>query len=285
MLDVSFTTTDGTKISLISDMNYTSFHADISSQPVTLSVGDLSSGKVIDVTETLGSGTLKGTLDFLNKSGDFDNSDFKGLGYYEKAFDSLVETFATALNEANKAVKLDANGKPIENPPGSGQYEMEDRPLFEQIDPNKPFSASNIKLADNWVNGTYGVTNSTDVIDGKIGATANDSVLNMIKLFDSDLQFKVNGNTFFTGSFTDCFKNIESTLGVDKKSAETMVTNQIAVLNQTANSRDGVSGVQLDEEGMNLMHFNQSYTAATRLMTTLDEALDTLINRTGVVGR
>ena len=29
----------------------------------------------------------------------------------------------------------------------------------------------------------------------------------------------------------------------------------------------------------------QSYTAAARLMTTLDEALDTLINRTGVVGR
>ena len=60
--------------------------------------------------------------------------------------------------------------------------------------------------------------------------------------------------------------------------------NQISVLNQTANSRDSVSGVQLDEEGMNLMHYNQSYTAAARLMTTLDEALDTLINNTGVVG-
>ena len=69
------------------------------------------------------------------------------------------------------------------------------------------------------------------------------------------------------------------------KSAQTTLTNQISVLNQTSNSRDAVSGVQLDEEGMNLMHYNQSYTAAARLMTTLDEALDTLINRTGVVGR
>lgn len=301
VLDVFFTATDGTKVSLISDMNYSSFNADISGQPVTLSAFDLDSGQVVDITNTLGSGTLKGTLDFLNKSGDFDTSDFKGLGYYEKAFDSLVETFATTLNEANKAVKFDANGTPVKNanydpnapkdpadpaydPTKINEYEMEDRPLFQKINANDPWGASNIKLADDWINSTYGITNSTDVIDGKIGATDNENILKMLKLFDSDVTFKVNGDTFFTGSFHDCFKNIESTLGVDKQSEDTMVKNQLAVLNQTANSRDGVSGVQLDEEGMNLMHFNQSYTAA-RLMTTLDEALDTLINRTGVVGR
>ena len=41
----------------------------------------------------------------------------------------------------------------------------------------------------------------------------------------------------------------------------------------------------LDEEGINLLHYQQSYSAAARLMTTLDEALDKLINGTGVVGR
>ena len=81
------------------------------------------------------------------------------------------------------------------------------------------------------------------------------------------------------------FANIENTLGIDTKSESTMLQNQITVLNQTSNSRDGVSGVQLDEEGMNLLHYNQSYSAAARLMTTLDEALDKLINGTGVVGR
>ena len=74
-------------------------------------------------------------------------------------------------------------------------------------------------------------------------------------------------------------------MAIDLKSANTTLNNQISVLNQTANTRDGISGVQLDEEGMDLMHYNQSYTAAARLMTTLDEALDTLINKTGVVGR
>ena len=78
---------------------------------------------------------------------------------------------------------------------------------------------------------------------------------------------------------------LENTLAIDLKSANTTLQNQISVLNQTASTRDGVSGVQLDEEGMDLMHYNQSYTAAARLMTTLDEALDTLINKTGIVGR
>ena len=57
------------------------------------------------------------------------------------------------------------------------------------------------------------------------------------------------------------------------------------VINTIAQSKDQVSGVSLDEEGVNLMQYQQSYTAAARLMTTLDEALDKLINGTGVVGR
>ena len=68
-------------------------------------------------------------------------------------------------------------------------------------------------------------------------------------------------------------------------SSTVMLDNQITVLNQTSNSRDAISGVQLDEEGMNLLHYNQSYSAAARLITTLDEMLDKLINGTGVVGR
>ncbi len=48
--------------------------------------------------------------------------------------------------------------------------------------------------------------------------------------------------------------------------------------------RDSVSGVYLDEEGINLLKYQQSYNAAARFMTTLDEALDTIINRMGRVG-
>lgn len=287
ILEVNFTDTYGEKHTLISDDRYSSFHADITGEPVTLTMID-ADGNTTNVTDRLGSGTLKGTLDLLNKSGDFDGSDFKGIGYYEKALNSLVDTFANAFNELNKVKGED--GKPI---PG------QEHPLFVTTDGKTGkgvFTASNIKIADDWMNGTYGITASNEyvVVDKDKGTTANENILKMVKLLESKtVEFSVpvieNGVSrdikFYTGNFHDCFANLEATLGIDYKATNTMLQNQISVLNETSNNRDAISGVQLDEEGMDLLHYNQSYSAAARFMTTLDEALDKLINSTGVVGR
>ena len=43
--------------------------------------------------------------------------------------------------------------------------------------------------------------------------------------------------------------------------------------------------ISLIEEAMNIMRYQQSYNASARLMTALDEMLNTLITNTGVVGR
>jgi flagellar hook-associated protein 1 FlgK len=50
------------------------------------------------------------------------------------------------------------------------------------------------------------------------------------------------------------------------------------------NNRQSVSGVSIEEEVTNLMTFQRGYQAAARAMTTMDDVLDTLINRTGRVG-
>ncbi len=296
VLDVYFNDVNGKKHTLITDGRFGEFSTNVKKLPVTLELTDADSGDTVQLAgnqedpnnpgqqiyvEILGSGTIKGTLDFLNKSGDFDHTDFKGLGYYEKALDSLVDTFAKAFNEANASI-FDKDGNKLTTP--------EARDLFETSDGSTDFTAKNIKISDKWLNGTYGITISNKVINGEGGSTANENIMNMIKMLEKSYSFEVNDQygapvQFYNGSFHDCFANLENTLGIDAKSAETMLTNQITVLNQTSNSRDGVSGVQLDEEGMNLLHYNQSYNAAARLMTTLDEALDKLINGTGVVGR
>ncbi len=328
-LHVDFTDTEGVKHSIISDSLFSRFDADVENQPVELTLFD-AKGATVDITNVLGSGTLKGTLDFLNKAGDFDGSDFKGLGYYEKTLDSLVATFAKEFNKANlpydengnrtnlkdkdgnvivpkdkdgKPIyeQTDAQGNPIQAVDKNGQPLVDANgdpvylysyALFETKDGTGNFSASNIKIADNWANGTYGITASSKyvVTDEETGTTANENVLNMIKLLEKSTTFTAansagNEITFYKGSFHDCFANLEVTLGIDYKAANTMLANQISVLNETSNARDAVSGVQLDEEGMDLLHYNQSYSAAARFMTTLDEALDKLINGTGVVGR
>ena len=48
--------------------------------------------------------------------------------------------------------------------------------------------------------------------------------------------------------------------------------------------RQSVAGVSLDEEMTNLIRFQRAYQASSRAMSTMDEMLDVLINRTGRVG-
>ncbi len=91
--------------------------------------------------------------------------------------------------------------------------------------------------------------------------------------------------THYTGNFSQCYSNLENTQGIDSSANQAILSNHISVLQQTADSKDAVSGVSLDEEGISLMQYQRSFSAAARLMTTLDEALNTLINNTGIVGR
>jgi flagellar hook-associated protein 1 FlgK len=52
-----------------------------------------------------------------------------------------------------------------------------------------------------------------------------------------------------------------------------------------AGAQQSVAAVDGDEETINLLAYQTAYQAAARVMTAVDEALDVLINRTGVVGR
>ena len=45
------------------------------------------------------------------------------------------------------------------------------------------------------------------------------------------------------------------------------------------------TSVDVDEEMMNMLTTQRAYEGAARMLTAVDQALDTLINRTGLVGR
>lgn len=51
------------------------------------------------------------------------------------------------------------------------------------------------------------------------------------------------------------------------------------------NARAAEHGVSLDEEMVGLVRYQRSLEAAARVMTTVDQALDVLVNRVGIVGR
>lgn len=83
----------------------------------------------------------------------------------------------------------------------------------------------------------------------------------------------------------DFFRGIIGELGVSAQESERLAENQNLLLTQVENQRTSLTGVSIDEELINLVKYQQGYNAAARLITTIDEMVDTIINRMGLVGR
>lgn len=73
-------------------------------------------------------------------------------------------------------------------------------------------------------------------------------------------------------------------VGTEMDEAVNGETSAQALLNTVEERRESVSGVSLDEEMTKLQSYQRAYEASARAMTALDEALETLITRTGKVG-
>jgi flagellar hook-associated protein 1 len=73
-------------------------------------------------------------------------------------------------------------------------------------------------------------------------------------------------------------------VGADTAAAKQAKTTADALLMSVDDRRTSVAGVSLDEEMANMVRFQRGYQASARAMSTVDEMLDTLINRTGRVG-
>src|SRR5690606_9345251 len=81
----------------------------------------------------------------------------------------------------------------------------------------------------------------------------------------------------WSGAVVDLGVNTRAAIRRAEAAESTRVIAESQLLSQTA--------VDLDEESVNLVMYQRAYEAAARVLTTVDEMLDTLINRTGVVGR
>jgi flagellar hook-associated protein 1 FlgK len=71
-------------------------------------------------------------------------------------------------------------------------------------------------------------------------------------------------------------------LGVEAQTATTRAATQARFVVEAENQRTAVSGVNLDEEMTNLVMSQRAYESSARLLSAVDEMLDTLINRTAV---
>ncbi|EKN64726.1 flagellar hook-associated protein 1 [Neobacillus bataviensis LMG 21833] len=100
----------------------------------------------------------------------------------------------------------------------------------------------------------------------------------------NNLKFK---NVSFSNQSTtmnNFYRTIVGDVGIKTKEAMQMGNNSDILVQQAESRRQSVSGVSIDEEMTNMVRFQQSYNAASRYISVMDEVLDKLINGTGRVG-
>ncbi len=79
----------------------------------------------------------------------------------------------------------------------------------------------------------------------------------------------------------DFYNSLISKIGTEAREARQEYTTQSELMTELENMRQSVMGVNLDEEMANMVQFQQSYNAAARMISTMNDMLDTIINRLG----
>ena len=88
-----------------------------------------------------------------------------------------------------------------------------------------------------------------------------------------------------TMSVSGIYDAMLSQIGTEAGHAKLMYTTQATVADQIDSQRQACSGVNLDEELMDIVILNRAFGAMSRYITTIDEMLNTIINGMGLVGR
>jgi flagellar hook-associated protein 1 len=79
-------------------------------------------------------------------------------------------------------------------------------------------------------------------------------------------------------TFLDSYGQTVATLGQSLNSTNTQLSNQEIVESMLLRQRDSVSGVSLDEEMTDLIKFQRGFEASAKLITTIDEMLQTVLS-------
>lgn len=79
-------------------------------------------------------------------------------------------------------------------------------------------------------------------------------------------------------SFTQFLGQTVAALGYSLDSVKDQITSQKSLQEMLARQRDSISAVSLDEEMTDLMKYQKAFEASARLITTIDEMLNTVVN-------
>lgn len=250
---------------------------------------DASGNVTSSSTDRLKSGSVQASLDMLadSKSSLNNGSIYRSYDYYMKRLDTLASAFALEMNRynymgTNDVYKNTANFNLSAEDLTKKNADKDTRPFLLLVNSGidkagdsqtaNRITASSISISKNWVNGTVHIGTFGDPAQG---SSATDTALHMLQ------SLSTTHREIGDRSYADEMNSISTYLANDLHNNEnTLKTNQ-AILKSIATSKDQISGVSLDEEAANMMTYVSSYNAAAKLMSSLDQTLQTLIGMVG----
>ena len=218
---------------------------------------------------TLTGGKLYSNMEMISQ----DSASSAGIPYYINQLDSLVRNIATDINTIHKTgytyptdTSTSVQGLNFFKVPQSGTPAADDYSLL---------NAGNFSITDEVLNSIYNIAGSSTVVNLATNPTETGNGE------QASLMYKAATANDYSGSINSIVGHLAITLNTSKSVLDT----KESLINSVDTQRTSISGVSVDEETTNLIVFQQAYSACARTITTIDEMLDTLISKTGLVGR
>ena len=234
--------------------------------PIEVRLNDKGHGEIYwsDTGEPMdlkGLGELGGYIDARDKS----------VVEYKDRLNIMVETIANEINEIHKrGYDLEGENKEIDF------FNFDDKNPSATIKVNKDLKDFN-KIAAGGTAAKGDGTKAKEILGLREKFLFNEYE------FEGYLPPEVdkNGTLKIDGFYRDLILN----LGLEREQARSMAENQTMLIRQIDERRKEISSVSLDEEMADMLKYQHSYIANSRVINAIDEMMDQVINRMGVVGR
>lgn len=207
--------------------------------------------------------------------------DFKGIAYYQSQMNEFLRAFTKAFNDIqHKGVDLYKNPMNsffvAENMQGVelGFVEADSDVIRSTSDSYYQLTAANIKIARASEDdpAIFATANLENFENGE----SNQSIAEELLTLQSDVVMYrgAGGDQFLATMFND--------VTVDAEESQLLSDNYTTIVNTVDKQRTSISGVDEDEEALDLVKFQNAYNLCSKVVQIMSEMYDRLITSTGV---
>ncbi len=206
--------------------------------------------------------------------------DYKGICYYQSQMNEFLRAFTKAFNDIqHKGVDLNKNEMGsffvAESVQGTelGFSDAGNTRILSTSDSYYRLTAANLKIADACKDPSiFATAYKEDFENGQDNQTL---VEEMQKLQKDVVMYRGSGGDQFLATLI-------SDVTVDSEESELLSNNYTTIVSTVEKQRTSISGVDEDEEALDLVKFQNAYNLCSKVVQIMSEMYDRLITSTGV---